>query len=255
MRPPEPLAPAPGLVHWLADAQAPVSLVCFHCAGASAQSFFPWIKPARGLCELYAVELPGRSRRHHEPFADSVLALARQFAEQCLALAGKPMIFFGHSLGALMAYETARALVVMGASAPVHLIVASRQSPHWLPVCSGLPELNDRALRDYLRALDGTPLEVLQNQALMDRAVPILQADLTLIHGYRHESREPLGIPIDALGALDDNHVRFESMLGWEQASDRAFNLHMIEGGHFAAMQQPQHTLQRVSDIARRLEI
>ncbi|MDU9392281.1 thioesterase II family protein [Pseudomonas sp. zfem002] len=232
------MANEPGLVQWLADPAAPLSLVCFHCAGGSAQSFFPWKKAAAGLCELYAVEMPGRARRLREPFAASVAALAEGFARQCRELPDKPLLLFGHSLGALLAYETARRLLTEGARRPLALLVSSRQSPDWLPVCAGLPELNDQALRDYLAELAGTPREVLQNKAMMDLAVPVLQADLLLILDYRHAHARPLEIPVWVFGAVDDRQVSYESLLAWQGVSGAGFGLRMIEGGHFAVMER-----------------
>ncbi|MDD2052494.1 alpha/beta fold hydrolase [Pseudomonas putida] len=242
--------PNTALVPWLTDAEAPVSLVCFHCAGGSAQSYFPWKQAARDVCDLYAVELPGRSRRLREPFATSVAQLASAFAEQCRALPDKPLVLFGHSLGALLAYETARVLLADSERRPIHLLVSSRQSPDWQPACAGLPPLNDQALRDYLANLAGTPPEVLQNKPMMDLAVPILKADLELILDYRHEYPGALPIPVDAFGALDDDQVGFEALRAWERVTGQAFSLRIIEGGHFAVMQQPQWVMDRVRTIA-----
>ena len=238
------MTPETGLVQWLADDAAPVSLVCFHCAGGSAQGFFPWKKAVAGRCELYAVELPGRTRRLREPFARSLAELAGHFAEQCRRLPDKPLVLFGHSLGALLAYETARHLLAAGTRRPSRLLVASRQSPDWLPVCAGLPPMTDRALRDYLGDLAGTPREVLDNRAMMDLTVPILQADLELILDYRHQYRQPLEIPVVAFGALDDRQVSYESLLAWRRVSGAGFSLSMIDGGHFAVMGQIERVLQ-----------
>lgn len=249
MRPAE-----PALVQWLADATAPVSLVAFHCAGGSAQSFYPWKKAAAGLCELYAVELPGRARRLREPFARSVAALAEQFATQCRQLADKPLVLFGHSLGALLAYETARRLLAEGERRPLALLVSSRQSPDWLPVCAGLPELHDQALRDYLGDLAGTPREVLDNRAMMDLAVPILQADLELILDYQHCHPTPLEIPVQVFGGLDDHQVGYESLLAWQRLSGAGFSLRMVEGGHFAVMEQVGEVLRAAAALIGRLD-
>lgn len=240
---------AGALVSWLSDARAPASLLCFHCAGGSAQSFFPWKKVAEGVCDLFAVELPGRSRRYGEPFAESVAQLAEEFAEGCAALPDKPLIFFGHSLGALLAFETARLLQARGGRAPCHLILAARQSSDWLPVTSGLPELDETALRRYMENLAGTPRQVLDNEAMMQIALPVLRADLELIYRYRHVPGPPLEASIEALGGIDDGHVRFESLLSWRHATRRPFSLRMIAGGHFTVMDQPQRILRSVRAV------
>jgi len=239
----------PGLVHWLADAAAPLNLVCFHCAGGSAQSFFPWKPAAAGLCELYAVELPGRARRLREPFAASLATLADTFARQCRDLPDKPLLLFGHSLGALLAYETARRLLADGTRRPLALLVSSRQSPDWLPVCAGLPELDDQALRDYLAELAGTPREVLENKAMMDLAVPVLQADLQLILDYRHAHQGPLDIPLWVFGGMQDRQVTYESLLAWQRLGGAGFALRMIEGGHFAVMERMEWVFEVVRGV------
>lgn len=242
----------PAFVPWLIDVQAPASLLCFHCAGGSAQSFFHWKKPAEGVCDLIAVELPGRSRRYGEQFAESVEQLAEEFADRCGALPEKPLIFFGHSLGALLAYETARVLQARGARGPCHLILAARQSSDWVPAFSGLPELNENALRRYMETLDGTPRQVLDNEALMQIALPILQADLELIYRYRYTHGRPLDASIEAIGGIHDAHVRFESLVSWRNATSKPFSLQMIEGGHFTIMDQPDRILNSVRAVVAR---
>ncbi|MCS5516150.1 hypothetical protein NWF32_16875 [Pseudomonas qingdaonensis] len=90
---------------------------------------------------------------------------------------------------------------------------------------------------------------MLANQAMMDLAVPILQADLELIVGYRHTHVRGLDIPVDAFGSMGDEQVRFESLACWQRVTEGGFSLRMIEGGHFAVMQQPQVVMARVRVI------
>lgn len=215
------------------------ALVCFHFAGGSAQTFYRWREQVDGECDVFAVELPGRGRRTREPFATHVQELARHLAQRCTLLPDKPWIFFGHSLGALLAYETVRALAALNLPVPCHLFVSARQCPDWLPVCSGLPALDDRALHDYLASLDGTPDEVLASKEMMGLIIPTLRADLQLIYQHQHSPGPALDIPIDAIGAIDDDYVRYESLLGWQRSTRLEFRLRMIEGGHFALMDQP----------------
>lgn len=234
-------------VPWLTDPRTPVTLLCFHCAGGSAQSFFAWKAAARGLCDLLAVELPGRSRRYQEAFASSIPELAAEIARASIGLTEKPLIFFGHSLGALLAYETVRALLRLGGPTPSRLILSSRQSCDWRPVHSGLPELHDVALQQYLQDMAGTPRQVLENPALVAMALPPLRADLELLYNYRYTPGLPLPVPISVLGGIDDAHVTFESLLAWSRATERAFELEMLDGGHFAVMEQPGRVLHSLS--------
>lgn len=227
----------------------PAALVCFHFAGGSAQSFFRWRRLGQGCCDLIAAELPGRGRRTRESFIRSIPELAERLADAATAFPDKPCVFFGHSLGALIAYETARILHARGHRVPDRLIVSARQSPGWEPATSGLPALDEDALRDYLHNLAGTPKAVLENEDLMRMTIPILRADLQLIYNHRHLPGEQLNIPVEAIGAIGDDYVAFESLLGWRNTTSDDFRLHMIQGGHFAIMENPGIVFEVIRNI------
>jgi medium-chain acyl-[acyl-carrier-protein] hydrolase len=226
-----------------------VRLVCFHFAGGSAQSFLSWRQPSTEVCELLAAELPGRSRRYNESFSTSILDAAERFADAYAKLEPKKCVFYGHSLGALLAYETARILAERGASGPNRLIISSRSGPVSFPVSIGLPELSDASLMKYLRDLQGTRQSVLENKMLMEMMLPIIRADLEIIYGYEYCNNPILAIPVDVIGAIEDHHCPFESLLDWRNVTSKAFNLHMIQGGHFAPIAHPDIVLRIVNNL------
>jgi medium-chain acyl-[acyl-carrier-protein] hydrolase len=230
-----------------------IVLVCFHFAGGSAQSFFTWRDAAQNGFDLFAAELPGRGRRTHEDFVDSIPELARSLADSISILPNKPYVFFGHSLGALIAYETARVLSARGQYALAKLIISARQSPDSISVSKGLPLLDENSLTKYLRNLAGTPEVVLKNEDLMRMVIPILRADLKLIYSHKHVPSKAMDIPIITIGAINDDYVTFESLLGWGNMTTGTFHLHMIKGGHFAIMDNPETVfdLIKVSEIKR----
>jgi surfactin synthase thioesterase subunit len=216
-------------------------LVCFHFAGGSAQSFFSWRNNVdKNDFDLFAAELPGRGRRTSEGFVDSVSELAKSLADSISILPKKPYVFFGHSLGALIAYETARVISARGHRTPIKLIISARQSPDWFFVSNGLPLLDENSLTSYLRNLAGTPEVVLRNKDLMKMVIPILRADLKLIYNHKHVPSRSMDIPIVTIGAINDDYVTFESLLGWSKMTTGNFQLHMIKGGHFAIMDNPE---------------
>jgi surfactin synthase thioesterase subunit len=222
-----------------ADDSAPVVLVCFHCAGASAQGFLPWRRDFTGLAELAAAEMPGHGRRFHEPRVDSISAAAEEFATSIDALPEKPIVFFGHSLGALLAYETTVLLRRIGRRQPRRLILSGRHAPDWRPVSTGLPGVSSEALIAYLRELGGTPEAVFASPAMIDMVLGMLAADLDLIRAYRFAPQVPLDMPIEVIGALADPLVSIETQMGWRAFTTRVCRLHMIDGGHFAIMARP----------------
>lgn len=221
--------------------------MCFHFAGGSAQSFLPWRETFSGVCGLYAAELPGRGRRYGQPFAASLLEAARAFAQTMPALPGRTRIFFGHSLGGLLAFETARHLKRIGAEGPDGLIVSCRPAPDWPVQAQNLPDPSDSALRGYLRSLGGTPDIVFEQKELLAMAASTLRGDLDLIRSYAYSPHPRLALPLSVAGAVDDRIVPFESLLGWRAMTDGPVQIHMFEGGHFALMSRPSAISQIVS--------
>ncbi|XSG83267.1 MAG: thioesterase II family protein [Methyloligella sp. ZOD6] len=235
-----------GFVALGADTGAACRLVCFHYAGGSAQTFFPWTKLLPEDFALVAAELPGRGRRREAPFAGSIRSAASQLADAWPAFADRPAIFYGHSLGALLAYETARALKHRGRALPALLIVSSRAAPNSPTSTHTLPALSDADLQHYLESLEGTPRAVLESKPLMKRAIPMLRADLQLIYDYRHEPEPALDIPLHVIGAIDDPFAPLECLLEWRAVARAGFRLQMQCGGHFSPMQTPDPVLQAI---------
>ena len=226
-------------------------LICFHYAGGSAQSFYPWRTACEGRCELAAAELPGRGRRQRAPFVTSIGEAAEQFALAHFPLLGRQTIFYGHSLGALLAFETARILQQRGLGGPSCLIVSSRAAPGSSLTRVGLPNLSDADLH-YLGEIQGTPKILLENPALMEYAIPPLRSDSSdLIYDYAFQPGPVLDIPIEAIGGVDDKWAPLEALLDWRTSTNAAFRLRMIAGGHFAATSSPELICGNHGDISR----
>lgn len=219
------------------------TLVCFHYAGGSAQAFYRWRAACGRAYTLVAGELPGRGRRQKEPFIGSIEEAANAFAQSCTRLPQTEVVFYGHSLGALVAFETARALNRMGRPGPRRLIVSCRAAPGSAQSLASLPNLSDAALVQYLQDLKGTPETVLRNEALMRMALPVLRADLKLIYDYRYSPAPELEIPIDVIGTVEDRWAPIEVLLEWRKVTRARFGLRMISGGHFAPVSSPSAVL------------
>ncbi|MEM0910630.1 MAG: thioesterase domain-containing protein [Pseudomonadota bacterium] len=217
-------------------------LVCFHFAGGSAQSFMPWREIFAGKHELFAAELPGRSRRYSETFIESIEVAVNRFADAFRQLECKPTVFYGHSLGAILAYETARRLDKTPYQIE-HLILSSRSSPVNYPSSIGLPKLTDRELLEYLKELNGTDAQVLNNKKLMDVILPVIRSDLEIIYDYEHKPTQKLTVSLDIIGAIDDQHCPFETLLDWRNITSAPADLYMIDGDHFAPMNNAAHIL------------
>ncbi|APR81384.1 Thioesterase [Minicystis rosea] len=150
-----------------------------------------------------------------------------------LPLLDRPFAFFGHSLGAFVAFETARALRQKGAPLPQHLLLGGCPAPQTHVVEQPIHALDDKGLVEALRRYQGTPDEVMKNEELMKLVLPLLRADFTLYETYAPPVEPPLDVPLTVLGGLDDDHATREELDGWRMHTTKAFLLRMFPGGHF----------------------
>jgi medium-chain acyl-[acyl-carrier-protein] hydrolase len=183
--------------------------------------------------EVCAVELPGRDTLIKEPPLTSWPVLVRGVREVLTPHLDGPFVLFGHSLGALLAFELARALRTEGALRPRALVVSGHAAPHVRSRTKAIHHLPGPEFLEGLRALRGTPPEVLDNRELMELLTPALRADFFLDYSYRYSEGEPLAVPIRVFGGGEDTEVNPLQLSAWRRHGSAAFGLHMFPGGHF----------------------
>jgi len=150
-----------------------------------------------------------------------------------LPLADLPFAFFGHSLGALVAYELARALRRRGGPEPLALLLSGRRGPRRPPREEPIHALPEPQFLARLRELNGTPEEVLGHGELMQLLFPLLRADFALHETWEHRPEEPLAIGVSAFGGLADPDVSREDLEDWRGETRGRFRLRMLPGDHF----------------------
>ncbi len=218
--------------------RAPLRLYCFHHAGGSAASFAAWEGLQAGGMQLCAVELPGRRRSHDAARAASlgqlVGALADQLGELHERIAPRPAFaFYGHSLGALVAFETARALRRRGLDLPLALCVSGRRAPRCPLPCAPLSELPDQALVDCLRTLGGVPADLLASRRWRELHLPALRHDLSLSDAYSRAEEPPLELALFGFIGEDDPVVSGAEFDAWRHETTGPAVLRSLSGGHF----------------------
>jgi len=159
--------------------------------------------------------------------------------------------FFGHSMGAMIAFELARELRRRGAGEPRHLFASGRrapQIPNTDPVTYNLP---DAQLIADLQKLNGTPPEVLEHEELMQFILPLIRADFELVQTYEYMPDEPLQCPITAYGGIDDLEVPPDKLKPWKEQTQSTFEFLMLAGDHFF-LRTSQNELVNLVDKALR---
>ncbi len=212
---------------------ATVRVICLPYAGGGAAPFRQWARQFSYRIEFSVLQLPGRENRAGEPFLRDMAEVVRAVGP-CLARASdKPFVLFGHSVGALMAYELTQWLHHLGERGPAHLIVAGKRAPHLPLPREPLHELNDERLIAKLRQLNGTPQSVLDSRELMELLLPRLRADFAINETYRYAAAEPLACPMTVFGGVDDPETSLDALEAWRLHSKGPFEQRLFNGDHF----------------------
>lgn len=189
-------------------------------AGASAYRLAAHLPETVEVC---TVQLPGRENRFAEPaltsLDDAVATLAPLVADHT----DLPYAFFGHSMGALIAFETVRQLRALGARLPERLFLSGMRAP-------GRPDRDPRhALPDEelltTAEFDGVDAE------LRELLLPLLRADLTLCETYSPRVEAPLPCPLTVLAGAEDDTVDEAELTDWRRHTSADFALHLFPGG------------------------
>jgi medium-chain acyl-[acyl-carrier-protein] hydrolase len=208
-------------------------LFAFPYAGASAAIYRPWVKELPPQIELWAVHLPGREARISEPGIPSIAGMAAALAAGLRDFLDMPFAFFGHSMGALLAFELSRQLRREALPLPRLLAVSAHRAPHLpnrRPRTYDLPP--DEFLAEITR-LNGTPVTVLEHQELLDLLLPTLRADFEAVETYAYTPGAPLPCPIRAYGGVDDPEVSRAEIEPWREQTSGTFSVSMFPGDHF----------------------
>lgn len=207
-------------------------LFCLPYAGGAASVYRPWqyaFPPDINVC---AIELPGRGGRIKEEPYESLSLLVDALSRAILPFLDRPFAFFGHSMGALLAFETARHLRRCHRITPTYLFLSGHSAPQF-PMDYPVHDVPEEELLETLKKLSGTPPEILQNRELMNLMLPILRADFAVCETYRYLHDDPLDCPVSVFGGLADEEVPGPHLEGWREHTAQAFKLRMLPGGHF----------------------
>ena len=246
-------ATTPALPFGGAEQTGRIRLLCFPHAGGGASSYRPWKVKLEDLCAVASVQYPGHENRRSERLATSLIELVAALAGDLTALSG-PFILFGHSMGAVVAFELAR-LVRNGEHAnALALIVSGARAPQYRLHHQPGPDPSAEEFLAQLQRLGGLPVEVESNQRLMDSVLPALAADAALFRRYSYQPAPPLSIPILALGGISDPQVSAEHLDAWREQTTGRFEMHQFEGGHFYHREREEELLGRLRSFFKTIK-
>jgi surfactin synthase thioesterase subunit len=224
------------------------TLVCFPHAGGGLPAYRPWAALLGDQVELRTIVLPGRGSRWHEPPLTRMDDVVADAMAQLRPLPAGPFAFFGHSFGALVAYELCRRHFPEPATGPRLLFVSGRRPPHLRSRHEAAHSLPDKEFIGYLSTLGGMPPEVLADRELTDALLPAVRADIMINETHDPPRSLPLRVGVSALLGANDPLVSVADMLCWRDTTIGSFRLRVFPGGHFYLGAEPRPLLTAISE-------
>lgn len=217
------------------------ALLCLPFAGAGASFYHPWQAFTGDSLTVLPVRLPGRERLIDvEPYRD-VHAAVDGVLPDVLADLGdiRRVVLFGHSLGAVLAYELAHRLVTVPDLDVVRLFASGSPEPH-TQRARRATGLSDDEFVAQVREFAGFSGEALDDEEMRELILPTLRADVEMHENYVPSTDLPLPVPITAVRGRADNLVSSDQAAGWAKATSRDFELVEPPGGHMYLTEDPE---------------
>ncbi|MFI1358243.1 thioesterase II family protein [Streptomyces sp. NPDC020898] len=213
--------------------QAPLQLFCLPHAGGGAATFRHWPSLLGPDIEVVAIRLPGRETRFREKPYDRMDALVSALVRDIEPLLHRPHAWFGHSMGAAIAFEACRLMRRLGMPEPTRLLVAASPAPHLPRRETPVHDAPASDLVARLGELNGNMRAFRTDSAVLAALLPTVRADFSVAETHRHLPERPLGCPISVYGATEDASALPEDLDAWQGHSSAEVSVRLFAGGHF----------------------
>jgi acyl transferase domain-containing protein/surfactin synthase thioesterase subunit/acyl carrier protein len=228
---------------------------CFPFAGGGSAAFQNWAAQADPNVELIAIEPPGRLSRIAEPPVREMNVFVDRVLEAMEGLMDVPFALFGHCLGGLTLYETARRMVAEGRGRPRHLFCSGSRAPDRAEQIGRFEKKlvrhmisqpgyqakqppyrqSDAVFAEIIRQFDMAATDqFLDNPELRRLMLPAVRAEFEMTSKYRFQPARPWDIPITCFVSRGDLYVSREDVLGWGRFTNSRLQVHMREGTHYS---------------------
>jgi surfactin synthase thioesterase subunit len=211
---------------------ATARLICFPHAGGSASYFHPLSARFAPEVDVVALQYPGRQDRRTEPCLTDIGELADLVTAEVSALGGGPTVFFGHSMGAVLAFETIRRLEQRDGPGPYALVASGRRGPSTHRQETVAEESDDALIRE-IKKLNGTSTTLLGDDDVLRMALPSLRGDYQAIEAYRCPADRSIHAPVTVLTGDADPKTTVPEASAWVGHTRGDFRLKVFPGGHF----------------------
>jgi pyochelin biosynthetic protein PchC len=227
--------------------ESKITLVCFPHAGGSASFYYPVSDAMHPTLQVIALQYPGRQDRRQEPCLPSIGEFADQAFAALAPIAGRPLAFFGHSMGATIAFEVAQRMERQLDVSPVTLFASGRRAPSRRRD-ENVHQRNDDGIVAEMQMLSATDARLLGDPELLRMILPAIRSDYRAAETYRYEPGPKLRCPIISLVGDSDPKVSVEEAQAWKEHTSGDFELQVFTGGHFYLSGHQAAVINLISD-------
>jgi surfactin synthase thioesterase subunit len=228
-----------------------IKLFCFPYAGGSTQIYQPWANRLNSQIEIIPIELSGRGRRINESLYKDFDELVNDVFNQIQNdIIQTPYAFFGHSLGALIAFELVQKIVTDNLPPPKHVFYSGKSAPNSEQKRKFMFHLLDtQEFKQELIKLGGTPPELFKHKELEDLFLPVIKNDFKLSETYTFKvGRKLYDGEITVFLGKEDNWSAGGND-EWHNCSSGTCNIIYLEGGHFFIHNEAEAILKTINNV------
>ncbi|MCP2243419.1 thioesterase II family protein [Lentzea aerocolonigenes] len=223
-------------------------VLCFPFAGAGAAAFRRCQEFSARRVRVVPIELPGRATRFAEPPYTTVSEAVDGLHPEIVELLGdeREVALFGHSLGAVLAFEMALRLE---SSFTVRGVFVSGSPGPWTRRARRASGLSDGEFLDRVKDLAGHSHPALEDPELREMLLPVLRADVEMHEAYLAAPDVRLDAPLFSIRGAEDELVSTQQAAQWAGATTGAFRAVEVPGGHMYVADDPLALVRLVDDL------
>lgn len=225
-------------------------LFCFPYAGGQASIYFDWHEYFADDVEVVTIQLPGRGARFLEPLMNDLTTAVSDICRELAPYFDKPFSVFGHSNGALFAFEMIKQLK----ESPhiencQNLFLSAKSAPKMQYLYEPLHIKHDVDFKKALIELGGTPNEILENQEILDLLLPMIKSDFKIGYEYIEQgnaNKETVPVSTTLFAGEFDSDISYESIVQWQEFIKPTVDYVSIKGGHFFVHEQKETLINHI---------
>ena len=203
--------------------------------------------------EICPIEISGHGTRMLEKCLRDVESCAEDIAMEILNRNEEcDYAIWGHSLGAVIAFEVYYKLLEKGAEGPKHMFFSGRKAPQDKSEKTAYYKLPDEEFAIAVQEYGGNVKEAMKHKELRDLFLPILKADFEMGETYEMKKKDQkLSCDITIVNGTNDFSVKMSDMNEWKKCTDGECEIYNMEGGHFFLFDDIQSVLMLINHKLR----